>query len=128
VNIITLYDIVYNQMAHFDPALAVTATSRVSFTRDVYPILCRVSNMHWVSDNASRHRPGQRGHFLAQLAELCTNVPERAAARQHILSRLRNPFAPGVNKLANMPKLPSAVVDESVVGATLTHTQYQRMV
>jgi hypothetical protein len=128
VNIITLYDIVYNQMARFDPALAVTDASRVSFTRDVHPILSRVSNMHWVSDNASRHRPGQRGHFLARLAELCISAPESAAARQHILDRLRNPFSPGTSKMANMPKLPSAVVDESVVGATLTHTQYQRMV
>ena len=51
----TLYDAVYNVMARFDPRLAVTDATKVSFTKDIYPILRRVSNMHWVSKLAARY-------------------------------------------------------------------------
>ena len=49
-NAVTLYDVVYDQTAKVaDPSLAVTETSRVSFTKDIYPLLRRVSMLHWVS-------------------------------------------------------------------------------
>src|SRR5262245_57272176 len=48
-NVVTLYDAVYNVMARLDPRLAVSDSTSVSFTRDIYPVLRRVSNLHWVS-------------------------------------------------------------------------------
>ena len=53
-NVVTLYDAVYNVMAGFDPRLAVSDASKVSFTKDIYPILRRVSHLHWVSEVAAR--------------------------------------------------------------------------
>ena len=53
-NVVTLYDVVYNVMAGFDPRLAVSDATKVSFTKDIYPILRRVSHMHWVSEFAAR--------------------------------------------------------------------------
>jgi hypothetical protein len=93
-NIIALYDAVNNMLARLDPSLPVNFSTRLPFTRDIFRILSRVSNMHRVSDNASRHRPGQRGHLISPLVELCSNAPEHAAARQGILNRLRNPTNP----------------------------------
>ena len=54
-NLVTLYDAVYAVMARFDPTLAVGDATTVSFTRDIYPILRRISNLHWVSKVAARH-------------------------------------------------------------------------
>src|SRR5262245_39859169 len=49
-NVVTLYDVVHNMMTHFDPRLAVGDATNVSFTKDIYPILRRVSHMHWISE------------------------------------------------------------------------------
>jgi hypothetical protein len=53
-NVVTLYDAVYNVMARFDPRLAVSDATTVSFTKDIYPIL-RVPNMHWVMTRREMH-------------------------------------------------------------------------
>ena len=53
-NVVTLYDVVYDQAAALaDPSLAVTETSTVSFTKDIYPLLRRVSMLRWVSGVAA---------------------------------------------------------------------------
>jgi L-Lysine epsilon oxidase N-terminal/L-lysine epsilon oxidase C-terminal domain len=121
-NVITLYDVVYNMMARMNPALMDRTLAQVSFTRDIYPILRRVSNMHWVSDVAMiRHAPGKRGHFLARLDELSSNAPEHAEARDFIFHKLRNPQGGG----GNMPKLPASMDPQMIV--SLTELQYARM-
>ncbi len=89
-NVVTLYDAVYNMMARFDPRLAVSDATSVSFTRDIYPILRRVSNLHWVSKVAAiRHGEG-RFHFISRLPELSSNTPQAAGARDQIFRALRN--------------------------------------
>lgn len=115
-NVITLYDVVFNVMTKFDPSLAVSNTAKISFTRDIYPILRRVSHLHWVSDVAAMgHGEGQSGHFISRLNSL------DAKRRNTIFRRLRNPNPKVVG--GDMPKVP----DDSAPGAALTETQYKRM-
>ena len=65
-NVVTLYDAVYDVMARFDPRLAVSDTTQVSFTKDIYPILRRVSNMQWVSQlAATMHGEAGPHHFIS---------------------------------------------------------------
>jgi hypothetical protein len=121
-NVVTLYDAVYNVMAHFDPALAVGDASKISFTRDIYPILRRVSYMQWVSSLAA----GQHGHgghncFIEQLSRLNSNKPQDRPKRDGIFQALRTPQGNG----GDMPKLPPGA--DKVPGASLTPTQYKRM-
>ena len=60
-NVVTLYDVVYDQTARVaDPSLAVTDTSKVSFTKDIYPLLRRVSMLRWVSGVAAEKNDGAR--------------------------------------------------------------------
>jgi hypothetical protein len=122
-NVVTLYDDVYNVMARFDPRLAVSGGTSVSFTKDIYPILRRVSNLHWVSIIAARrHGEGKRLHFISRVGELSSNEPREAEARDEIFQALRRPQGGG----GNMPKLPDLAVQKAP-GAALTETQYKRM-
>jgi hypothetical protein len=125
-NVVSLYDAVYCIMAHFDPQLGVGDTATVSFTRDIYPILRRVSHLHWVSEVAStRHGKGSRLHFISRLTELSSNTTGDAAedARQEVFNALRKPNGEGGGR---MPKLPPLAVQEAP-GASLTDIQYKRM-
>jgi len=126
-NVITLYDVVYNMMAKFDPSLAVSETTTISFTRDIYPILRRVSDMHWVSAVAAgAHGPNMSGHFISHLALLSSKTSQAAGPRGRIFTKLRNPPGGG----GNMPKLPASTKeDENAQPITvgLTEAQYKRM-
>jgi hypothetical protein len=118
-NVVTLYDLVYDVMARFDPRLAVSDTSKVSFTKDIYPILRRVSHMHWVSkDAAGHHGENLPDHFISHLDEL-SKKEQGFGTRNRIFRALRNPKGGG----GPMPKLP----DPTVPGASLTEVQYKRM-
>jgi hypothetical protein len=122
-NVVTLYDTVYNVMAGFDPRLAVSDKSKVSFTKDIYPILRRVSHMHWVSTVATRrHGEGKFAHFISRLDELSSNKQD-TGARKLIFEKLRKPEGGG----GNMPFLPNLVEQRKIPGASLTATQYKRM-
>ena len=117
-NVITLYDRVYDMMAKFNPALAVGTKTKVSFTKDIYPIFRRVSNLHWVSDvAASHHGEGMPDHFISDVKELASKDNVRAGP---ILRALRNPKDGG----GHMPKVPGKSVPP---GAALTEVQYKRM-
>jgi hypothetical protein len=121
-NVITLYDVVYAMTAKMNSALMEQSVARVSFTRDIYPILRRVSNMHWVSNVAMiRHAPGKRGHFISRLDELSSSAPENMEARDFIFHKLRAPDGAG----GNMPKLPASMDPKMIV--SLTEVQYARM-
>ena len=122
-NVVSLYDAVYNVMSGFDPRLAVGDATSVSFTRDIYPILRRVSYLQWVSETAARrHGDGKRLHFISRVRELSSNKPQDANARTEIFEALRKPNGTGGG---NMPKLPTQAVTQP--GASLTEVQYQRM-
>jgi L-lysine epsilon oxidase C-terminal domain/L-Lysine epsilon oxidase N-terminal len=121
-NVVTLYDVVYNIMAGFDPSLAVNEATKVSFTRDIYPILRRVSNMHWVSEVAAgAHAPNMAGYFMSQLQILSSSTPEAAGRRGRIFRKLRSPSGGG----GNMPKLPASTQADNLVA--LTEVQYKKM-
>jgi hypothetical protein len=125
-NVITLYDVVYNMMATFDPALAVGDATPVSFTRDIYPILRRVSNLHWVSAVAAdAHGEGRPNHFLAPevLELLASKAADAVGLRGRIFRALRDPQGRGDG---TMPKLPDDL-DPKTPGVSLTPVQYRRM-
>ena len=122
-NVITLYDVVYNAMARFDPSLAVSETSKVSFTKDIYPILRRTANIHWVSKVAARfHGVGRPGHFISRVKELSGQNPTSSPTPDDIFQALRNPKGGG----GDMPKLPTQAINEAP-GISLTEVQYNRM-
>ena len=123
-NLVTLYDAVYDVMARLDPALAVGEATAVSFTRDIYPILRRISNLHWVSKVAARHHgEGKRHHFLSHLSVFASNHPDQAPDREEVFFALRTPDGKGGG---NMPKLPALAVSKAP-GAAVTEQQYRRM-
>ena len=120
-NVVTLYDVVYDVMAKFDPSLAISDATNVSFTRDIYPILRRASNMYWVSLKAAGfHAPGSFGFFISRVPALQND----AAARDRIFQALRDPKDPKDGSL--MPKL-AANTDPTIPGVSLTQVQYERM-
>ena len=127
-SVVTLYDVVYNIMSRsVDPSLAVTKDTVVSFSRDIYPILKRVSTLHWVSNVASSgHGPGNRMHFLSRISALAQNSGDAAARlRSGIFKKLRTPTGAG----GNMPKLPASLTETGVINESvaLTECQYERM-
>jgi hypothetical protein len=128
-NVVTLYDVVYDQAAKFaDRSLAVTDTSKVSFTKDIYPLLRRVSMLRWVSGVAAEktmaHGENSRNDFVAHVKLLSSNKKDAdvVQARSRIFNALRNPKT-GVGI---MPKLPDAT-NTNVRGPFVTPTQYKRM-
>jgi hypothetical protein len=119
-NVVTLYDVVYGVAATLDRSLAVTDATRVSFTNDIYPILRRVSNVHWVSDLAAAgHAEESAGHFVSRVNELARNDPQDNR-RNAIFRRLREPKGGG----GDMPKLGTS---DDIPGISLTVVQYERM-
>jgi hypothetical protein len=127
-SVVTLYDVVYNIMSKsVDKSLAVTKDTVISFSRDICPILRRVSTLHWVSNVASAgHGPGNRMHFLSRMSELANNSGDAAARlRAVIFKKLRTPSGAG----GNMPKLPASLTESDVINETvaLTECQYERM-
>lgn len=125
-NVVTLYDVVYDQTAKVaDPSLAATDTSPVSFTKDIYPLLRRVSMLHWVSgvaDSPRGHAAGGVNDFASKVRLLSSNGADAAPERGRIAGALRNPKT-GIGK---MPKLPERT-NKNVRGPFVTETQYKRM-
>jgi hypothetical protein len=128
-NMVTLYDIVYNIATKLHPLLAAQENARtISFARDIYPLLRRPTNMHWVSDVGSiGHGPGGSGDFMEdpQLQLLSSNddFPGSPAfnRRNEVFMRLRRPPGLGGDR-GDMPRLPGG---DALV--TLTEVQYRRM-
>ena len=123
-NVITMYDVVYAMTAKVaDKSLKVTATSKVSFTKDIYPLLRRISKLHFVSPKVSEgHAPQSSGNFAERLQTLSSNKKEALNARNHVFQRLRDPKGEG----GNMPKFPLPD-DPDVKGRSVTDVQYKRM-
>ena len=126
-NVVTLYDVVYGRAARLaDPSLAVTATSRVSFTRDIYPLLRRVSMLRWVSGVAADKRlaHGENGpnDFVGQVALLSKNTMDASQPRHRIFNALRNPKDRSGNDAQGTGR-----EEKNVRGPSVTETQYKRM-
>jgi hypothetical protein len=127
-NVITLYDLVYEVAAQLDPSLALAATTPVSFTRDIYPILRRASFMHWVTDlSLEAHSPGKSHYFLdsQRLQQLLSNNDKSVTSparqrREKIFRALRRPGPGGGG--GTMPFLSAGTTT-----VTLTKEQYHRM-
>jgi hypothetical protein len=128
-NMVTLYDVVYNIATELHPSMAAQEDARtISFTSDIYPILRRPTNLHWVSDQISiGHGRGRRGHFIedSQMQLLSNNDKTLGSPaferRNQVFRRLRRPLSMGGN-LGDMPRLPGG---DALV--TLTEVQYRRM-
>jgi hypothetical protein len=134
-NVVTLYDVVYDMMAKsppLAPSLAMSDDTRVSFTKDIYPILRRVSNMHWVSKFAAGgHSRGSAGHFISMNIRDLSNPQKAQNTRGRIFRRLTIPESlrkkrgdEGNPLINNMPKLPTG---DPTSGLSLTEQQYLRM-
>lgn len=83
---------------------------RVSFTRDIHPLLARLGDHRWVSAAGQRgHGAGEPGDLLqpAVLGRLCSASAEDADARAAVLARVRTPGAadPTQANYAYMPPL-----------------------
>jgi hypothetical protein len=121
-NVITLWDVVEDMTMR---VRGVAHTAPVSFTRDIAPILRRVSLMYWVSKlSAEGHGPGEGGHFLDHMAALADNAPGNKG-RDHVFKRLRNPRT----GKGDMPKLPANTTVKKNIATTVTLTplQYEKM-
>lgn len=108
---VTLYDVMAEVALELSSKTqpAKTQPARVSFTRDIYPLLHRMGRLHWVNAEAHRgHGPGTKGDFLSAgaldlLSFLATwpDDPQQAAKlkeaetlRRAILRRMRDPRLP----------------------------------
>ncbi|MGH4014155.1 MAG: LodA/GoxA family CTQ-dependent oxidase [Pseudonocardiaceae bacterium] len=103
-NVVTLDDVMAEAALEHNLAWPVadfgprpSNTDPVSFTRDVYPILRRLTMYQWVSDRARRgHSAGKRGDFLNPDV-LRTLADPKAATQPHsphrrIFERVRKPL------------------------------------
>jgi hypothetical protein len=91
VNLITLYEVM-GEVAMRQGWLA--APTSISFTRDIYPLLSRISAYSWVNATAFRgHGPGAGGDFLAdpRLHALADAGPAQLETRQALFRRIRIP-------------------------------------
>lgn len=90
-NLTSLYDIV--AAASAPPP----EQERVSFRRDILPVLRRLSRYQWVNKTVLRgHGPGKGGDFFQpdMLLQLASNAPACQPAREAVYARLRNPNLP----------------------------------
>ncbi|MEU8678667.1 LodA/GoxA family CTQ-dependent oxidase [Streptomyces sp. NPDC048560] len=129
VNLVTLYDVVSETQG-------AEQFEDVSFTRDVYPILRRISDYQWVNAAALRgHGDGEPGNFVAPafLRQLASNGPDSADLRSTVFRRLREPGSTNVAEATSeyMPQLAGddgePVDGQPRTWMSLLPGQYERM-
>lgn len=103
---------------------------KLSFARDIYPILRRVVDLQWVAWGSHRLAHGENGpgNFLSPplMAKLQSNAPSEMRARTDVFRRLREPNGGG----SNMPLLGSGVDPmrpDIRIPASLTARQFEMM-
>ncbi|MEA2183609.1 MAG: hypothetical protein QOF69_2794 [Solirubrobacteraceae bacterium] len=90
VGVRTLYDLLFDAYVQSG---WLPFPDRVSFMRDVFPILERLTGMGWVNQGfAAKFGPGGREHFLDPdyLARLASDLPEHAELRNGIYTTFRD--------------------------------------
>jgi len=124
-NVVTWYDHAFHIAAQLDPRIL---PAKVSFTRDIWPILERTVLLQWVSGIARQaHGRGAEQDFTlpARLAKLSSNSPEHGKLRHTVYDALRRPDGG-----RNMPAL-NAGLDPAdprrKIGTMLTPTQLEQM-
>jgi hypothetical protein len=127
-NVTTLYDVVFQAAAEFDPTMG--AAAPVSFTRDVFPILSRTANLAWISPAArAGHGGAGGGNFLRPevLTRLADNGTGAMALRSAVFRRLRSPFGES-GAAGSMPRLNAGLDPDDPTARprppTLTDHQY----
>jgi L-lysine epsilon oxidase-like protein len=97
IGVRTMYDLLFDAYVH---AGSVPFPDRVSFMRDVYPILERLAGMGWVNQGfAARFGRGGREHFLDPdyLARLASDLSEHQELRNGIGAMFRDWDRDGVS-------------------------------
>lgn len=115
--VVTLYDVAWD-VAVRQPGW-LPPPNRVSFLRDIYPVLFRAVLAQWVSSAAQGgHGQGRPGNFLEprlfDLLKSNSTEPEPLRVRRGVFGKLRRPGGGG----GNMPLLSGSL--------SLTPTQYQQ--
>jgi hypothetical protein len=132
-NLVTAYDVMY-QVAVNEGWLS--RPTRVSFTRDIFPILQRSAGYTWVSANSLRgHGIGEPGDLLApdMFAKLCDNSKTAKAVRQKLFQRIRRPDInyTGDASYYYMPQLSgdggNAATLDKTLWLTVTQLQYEML-
>lgn len=147
-NLVTLYDVMND--------VPVSATGRskkakkkekkISFTKDIYPILYRLVRYQWVNKESLRgHGPGKAGDFLGEeiFSQLSSAATANKSAREAVLKRIRNPNLKGAKAKTQanrnfMPPMAGDTAGDSATGApriglpsdwlSLLPSQYDKMV
>jgi len=137
-NVVSIYDIAEDIATRLPAAsgpLPGPNQGTVSFARHIYPILKRVSQLHWVTTLADdAHAPGMqadysRGDILSLLRDANTSPASPAfRARNHVLRWLRVPIGSSATPTpdSSMPKLSRE--NDTGRPLTLTLLQFGRMV
>lgn len=124
-NVVTWYDHALHVAAQLDPRIL---PAKVSFTRDVWPILQRTVLLQWVSGPArDNHGRGKPYDFTAPgwLADLASGSPEHRSRRRTVYEALRRPDGG-----RGMPALNSGLDPADPrrkIPTMLTPTQLERM-
>jgi hypothetical protein len=90
VGVRTMYDLLFDAYVQSG---ALPFPESVSFTRDVLPILERLTGMGWVNQGfAAKFGPGAREHFLdpSYLKQLASGLPEHQELRNTIYTTFRD--------------------------------------
>lgn len=129
----TLWDIAEQTAKLFNTTASSEPAPRVSFTRDVLPILERTVKLQWTSSLVRGvHGRGSTVNFLepVMLARLADNSGAVRADRERIFASLRSPD-PNSATGGNMPRLEEGVnpfgAEPRSSQATLTPIQYEKM-
>lgn len=101
-NPVTLYEVLAEAatehgLAWEENELGPKPDAKVSFTRDIFPIIERLAGYQWVSRRAHRgHSPGKRGDlFSDETLRLLANkdvAAREGSPHKHIFSRVRTPL------------------------------------
>ena len=93
-SVVTLYDISFNaNLSHLPPGDERAIPAKVSFTRDIYPLLRRTVDFQYVSERTRMGHSGQAfgNFFLAERFKVLSTKPadpKHKRAREHFVSRM----------------------------------------
>ena len=114
INIVTLYDLIFQKSMELPPPHRIVPPTEVSFTKDIFPILQRTALIVWTSGRARGFHDFLNSERIKLLRNNDSRVGSAARnAREAIFSRVNNPTPPPSR--GSMPLL---------TGLTVTPYQY----